>query len=457
MASNDDPSDQKRLFPADETDAAPQTTEDNFSLAGESSGAGPGPDPAESDMASEEERLRNGDISFRPVSLPEATPVPQKRRSGTGTTALMIISAIVVVFLLTYVVQTFYSPPVVSGPDQEDVIPGDEGDAGPDAAVRDTTNLSPITEEAASESAAMFQAHTDLQAQYQKAESQITELEAELQKLRNGSADTATSADADRLARLEAENRELKTAADTAVSRAEQLVERAREQVAEERGRTSATVADAEQAREQVQAVSIERDLLTSERDELRKQIEQLEADTGRQTAEYDRLAASTTTRLEGESEAVRQLISRHALERERLSGAIHEKDAEIERLKTLIARLSVSEEVSAPPKSTASGSGTTPARSPAGGVDTPPQILTRREPVYPVTARRLKVEGTVLLNVLVGANGSVREVKVLEAEGGKLLSPSAVEAVRQWTFSPATRGGTAVDCWHKIPIRFAL
>jgi protein TonB len=66
-------------------------------------------------------------------------------------------------------------------------------------------------------------------------------------------------------------------------------------------------------------------------------------------------------------------------------------------------------------------------------------------------------VEGTVLLNVLVGTDGTVREVKVLEADGGKLLSPAAVEAVREWTFAPATRGGEAVECWHKVPIRFAL
>lgn len=73
------------------------------------------------------------------------------------------------------------------------------------------------------------------------------------------------------------------------------------------------------------------------------------------------------------------------------------------------------------------------------------------------MNARRLKVEGTVLLNVLVGTNGLVREVKVLEADGGKLLSPAAVEAVRKWTFTPATRGGRPVECWHKVPIRFAL
>jgi protein TonB len=56
-----------------------------------------------------------------------------------------------------------------------------------------------------------------------------------------------------------------------------------------------------------------------------------------------------------------------------------------------------------------------------------------------------------------VGTNGTVRDVKVVEADGGKLLSPAAVDAVRQWTFSPATRGGQPLEVWHKVSIQFAL
>jgi protein TonB len=150
----------------------------------------------------------------------------------------------------------------------------------------------------------------------------------------------------------------------------------------------------------------------------------------------------------------VRQLISRHAEELERERKATREKEAEIQRLTDLIARLSVTDTTPggqtgqpAPPERTVTGS----------GVDSPPRILTRSEPEYPVNARRLRVEGTVLLNVLVGTDGRVRDVKVLEADGGKLLSPAAVDAVRKWTFTPAMRSGRPVECWHKVPIRFAL
>ncbi len=282
------------------------------------------------------------------------------------------------------------------------------------------------------------------------------QLEKELETLRNRPAATgqpvdAAPADQGRLARVENENRQLKAdleqkqqESQTAVTRAEQLVDRAEAQVTEEMDRTRA-------ARKEAEQLAGERDVLTEERDMLRARVAALETESARYKSEYDLLSTSTTTRMEGESEAVRQLINRHARELETAREEMHARDEEVERLKTLIARLSVADP--------GSGSTGTAGTTTAAVSDTlsPPRILTRREPVYPVNARRLRVEGTVMLNVLVGSDGKVREVKVLEAEGGKLLSPAAVDAVREWTFSPATRGGRSVECWHKVPIRFEL
>lgn len=460
MARDDHSRDQKRLFPDDKTGSDLDPLEKDFPGSGYSCD-----DESPSvDIASEEERLRNGDIAFRPVSLPGTEPTTERRKGGAGGTALMIVSAIVVVFLLTCVIHTFYSPSP-SGPGSVAVSPGEEdgtGQSGPDTA---DPASPPERQDPGGSPAAMFQAHADLQERYRQSESQIADLEAELETFRAASSATPSTegsagADPDRLARLEAENRRLKTGLEqqrrdsqTAISRAEQLVERAESQVAKERGRTRTAGEEADQARRLAE-------VLTGERDSLRERVDQLESDVARNKTAYDRLTANTTTRLEGESEAVRQLISRHSQELEQEREATREKEAEIQRLKTLIAQLSVTAPGtrSAEPTSGARSGSTGGTTSSADtGVDTAPRILTRRNPEYPVNARRLRVEGTVLLNVLVGIDGQVREVKVLEADGGKLLSPAAVEAVREWTFAPATHGGRAVECWHKLPIRFAL
>lgn len=459
MARDDQSNDQERLFPVDETgtDTDPlgeDHPEQGFSDHDESPPA---------NIASEEERLRNGDISFRPVSLPGAESVTETRKGGTGGTVLMIVTAIVVVFLLTYVIHTFYSP-TPSGPQTAAFPAGEENVTEPSGPGGTDMVNPPEGRDPATEPAAMFQAHTELQEKYRHSESRIAELESELQTLRAGSP-AATPAggaatDPDRLSRLITENNELKTDLERQRRESTTAVTSAEAQVVEERGRARAALDEAGQANRRAAALAGERDMLTGERDELRERVELLESDVVRNRMEYDQLTASTTTRLEGESDAVRQLISRHSQELEQERKATREKEAEIQRLKTLIAQLSVTDagarsaEPGAGARSGASDRGTSSA---ATGVDTAPRILTRRNPVYPVNARRLRVEGTVLLNVLVGTDGTVREVKVLEADGGKLLSPAAVEAVWKWTFAPATRGGRAVECWHKVPIRFAL
>jgi len=53
-----------------------------------------------------------------------------------------------------------------------------------------------------------------------------------------------------------------------------------------------------------------------------------------------------------------------------------------------------------------------------------------------------------------VSERGTAQEVEVLRrAPGG--LTESAVEAVRRWTFSPATKGGVPVKTWMTVPIPF--
>ena len=86
--------------------------------------------------------------------------------------------------------------------------------------------------------------------------------------------------------------------------------------------------------------------------------------------------------------------------------------------------------------------------------VDSPPRLVGVVKPVYPPFALKARMGGMVLLRVLVSERGAAQEVEVLRrAPAG--LTESAVEAVRRWTFSPATKGGVAVKTWMTVPIPF--
>ena len=78
--------------------------------------------------------------------------------------------------------------------------------------------------------------------------------------------------------------------------------------------------------------------------------------------------------------------------------------------------------------------------------------------PEYPEDARKAGIEGTVLVDVLVNKHGQVAAVKVKEGiEECPSMDRSAVSAVRQWTFEPATKDGKAIEIEVTVPIKFVL
>lgn len=100
------------------------------------------------------------------------------------------------------------------------------------------------------------------------------------------------------------------------------------------------------------------------------------------------------------------------------------------------------------------------PFLAPAGTVfaevyDTAPEIIHQTPPEYPEAARTAKVQGRVVLSLGVDARGSVIEATV--AQGIPELNGSALAAVRDWRFTPATRNGEPVAVQFLMPIRFAL
>jgi protein TonB len=75
--------------------------------------------------------------------------------------------------------------------------------------------------------------------------------------------------------------------------------------------------------------------------------------------------------------------------------------------------------------------------------------------PRYPVHARAARQQGVVILETIIDVDGNVTTVRVLR--GYPLLDESAVEAVRQWRFTPALLNGQPIPVVMTVTVNFAL
>lgn len=83
------------------------------------------------------------------------------------------------------------------------------------------------------------------------------------------------------------------------------------------------------------------------------------------------------------------------------------------------------------------------------------PEVLQKVAPKYPEEARRAGVEGTVVVQALIGRNGRVKDTRIVNSI--PLLDDAAVTAVRQWEFDPAKSKGKPVAVWVAVPVKFSL
>lgn len=89
--------------------------------------------------------------------------------------------------------------------------------------------------------------------------------------------------------------------------------------------------------------------------------------------------------------------------------------------------------------------------------VDTMPQVISRREPIYPYKAREQKINGMVVVKFLVAADGSVHQASVVQANPPGIFDEAAMQAVSSWHFKPGMLDQAAVATWITVPIRFAI
>lgn len=82
---------------------------------------------------------------------------------------------------------------------------------------------------------------------------------------------------------------------------------------------------------------------------------------------------------------------------------------------------------------------------------------LNNPSPEYPHQSKRRGIQGKVLLEVKVTADGKAKEVSIYSSSGSKLLDEAAQTAVRNWRFVPAHRGTEAVEATVLVPVEFKL
>lgn len=99
----------------------------------------------------------------------------------------------------------------------------------------------------------------------------------------------------------------------------------------------------------------------------------------------------------------------------------------------------------------------TVPVRIKVGGNVQAAKLIRQPRPVYPAELQAAGVEGTVMLQAIVGKDGSVVSLKVIKSAGNQALDDAAVTSVKQWRYQPTLLNGEPVETMTTISVGFQL
>jgi protein TonB len=78
-------------------------------------------------------------------------------------------------------------------------------------------------------------------------------------------------------------------------------------------------------------------------------------------------------------------------------------------------------------------------------------------QPAYPAAEVRAGNTGRVVLRVLIGADGRVKQVERVSSASDAFFAAAEHQALTKWRFKPATRDGVAIEQWKTMSLRFEL
>jgi TonB family protein len=90
-------------------------------------------------------------------------------------------------------------------------------------------------------------------------------------------------------------------------------------------------------------------------------------------------------------------------------------------------------------------------------GADSVPVPIHMERPVYPDSAMKVGLEGSVWVQVLVDKAGNAADVRINKTSGHEFFDRSALDAAKKTTWKPAVQDGRKVAVWVKYEIVFQL
>jgi protein TonB len=90
-------------------------------------------------------------------------------------------------------------------------------------------------------------------------------------------------------------------------------------------------------------------------------------------------------------------------------------------------------------------------------GTQYDPRYNNALQPPYPADKIRAGASGRVVVRVLVGADGRVKQVEFVSGESGSFFESTQRQAMNKWRFKPATKDGVPFEQWKTMSLRFEI
>jgi len=81
--------------------------------------------------------------------------------------------------------------------------------------------------------------------------------------------------------------------------------------------------------------------------------------------------------------------------------------------------------------------------------------MVKKVDPVYPPLARQARIQGSVILQVVINKSGDVENIQLYS--GHPMLAPAAIDAVKQWKYKPYLLNGEPVEVETTVTVSFTL
>jgi len=81
--------------------------------------------------------------------------------------------------------------------------------------------------------------------------------------------------------------------------------------------------------------------------------------------------------------------------------------------------------------------------------------LIRKVSPVYPPLARQARIQGTVILKIVIDKSGNVQSLQLVK--GHPMLAPAAFDAVRKWKYEPYLLNGDPVEVETNVQVNFVL